>query len=76
MKHFVSIVHNDDACACFAYHDKAAAVAKFHTEMAYAANANVTTLCIVVNSNGSVICSEKYTAAATPEAGEDNANVL
>ncbi len=76
MKHFVSIIQNDDVCACFAYPDKTAAVAKYHTEMAYAANANITTLCVVVNANGAVVCSEKYTATATPEAGEDNADVL
>ena len=73
MKHFVSIIQNDETCACFAYPDRAAAVTKFHTEMAYAANANVTTLCIVVNANGAVVCSEKFTATVQPEAGEDNA---
>ena len=73
MKHFVSIIQNDETCACFAYPDRAAAIAKFHTEMAYASNANVTTLCIVANSNGAIVRTEKYTATVTSEAGEENA---
>ena len=66
MKHFVTIVQNDSTCACFAYDEKTAAIAKFHHEMEYACNAGITTLCSVMNSNGTVVASEKYTAPPAP----------
>ena len=66
MKHFVTISQNDTTCACFAYDDKAAAMGKYHTEMAYAMNSGVTTLCVVTNSNGMTVASEKYTAPPAP----------
>ena len=73
MKHFVTIVQDDSVCACFAYDDKAGAMGKYHTEMAYAMNAGVTTLCSVMNANGTTIAAEKYTAPPAPaevEGGE------
>lgn len=71
MKHFVTIIQNDETCACFAYDSKAAALGKFHTEMAYAMNAGITTLCSVMSANGSVIATEKYTAPTPePDGGE------
>ena len=72
MKHFVSIIQNDETCACFAYPDKDAAVAKFHHEMEYAVNAGLTTLCMVVSANGAIVRNEKYTAPAPkPDGGEE-----
>ena len=71
MKYFVTIVQNDSTCACFAYDGRAAALGKFHTEMAYAMNAGITTLCNVMNSNGNVVASEKYTAPPAPAPEQD-----
>ena len=75
MKHFVTIIQNDSTCACFAYDNKPAAMGKYHTEMAYAMNAGITTLCSVMNSAGTVIATEKYTAPPAPapevEGGEE-----
>lgn len=71
MKHFVTIIQNDSTCACFSYDDKAGAMSKYHSEMAYAMNAGVTTLCTVMNASGGIIANEKYTApAAEPQDGE------
>ena len=66
MKHFVTLIQNDSTAACFAYDTKPAAMGKFHTEMAYAMTAGVTTLCIVTNANGAIVANEKYTAPIEP----------
>lgn len=72
MKHYVTVI-KDDSRACYEYEDKTAALASFHTEMAYACNAKISTLCVVVNSNGTIVKVEKYTAPPAPvevEGGE------
>ena len=66
MKHYLAIV-KEDSRALFEYADKNAAMASFHHEMEYAINANITTLCVVLNANGNTVESEKYTAPPAPE---------
>ena len=76
MKHTVQILQNEETAACFVYPDKAQAMAKYHTEMAYAYSAGVTTLCIVANTAGTIIATDKYTAPPAPapvEGGDENA---
>lgn len=67
MKYFVTIIQNEETCACFAYDSKSGALAKFHHEMEYAMNAGVTTLCCVMNANGVIVACEKHTAPPAPE---------
>lgn len=62
MKHFVTIIQNDEVCACYAFDSRKDAMARYHSELAYAMNAGITTMVVVVNSNTSVVASEKYTA--------------
>ena len=69
MKHFVTLIQNDSTAACFVYDSKQAAMGKFHTEMSYAMTANITTLCSVMNANGSIVTVEKFTAQSEPENG-------
>ena len=72
MKYYVTVVQGEVTCAAFAYENKAQAMAKFHTEMRYAYDAGITTLCSVMSSYGAVAAVEKYTApSSTPESGED-----
>lgn len=74
MKYYVTVI-KDDSRACYEYEDKTAAMASFHTEMAYACNAKISTLCVVVNSNGTIVKVEKYTAPPVPVAeAEDGEN--
>lgn len=74
MKYYVTII-KDDSRACYEYEDKTAAMASFHTEMAYACNAKISTLCVVVNFNGTIEKVEKYTAPPIPVAeAEDGEN--
>lgn len=65
MKHYVAIIE-DDSRALFEYADRTAAMAKFHHEMEYAMNANITALCAVLNANGDTVVKEKYTAPPAP----------
>ena len=69
MKHYLAIV-KDDSRALNEYANKKAAMASFHSEMAYACNAEITTLCLVIAESGSVIASEKYTAPPAPVEAE------
>lgn len=66
MKHFVTLVQNNNTCTAFAYDSKNDALAKFHHEMEYACIAGITTLCTVMNENGGIIANEKYTAPIEP----------
>lgn len=66
MKYYLTIVQNDAVCACYAYESRSAAMAAYHTELAYRADSRASTLCIVVNSNGTVIACDKYTAPPAP----------
>lgn len=68
MKYIVVILQSNETTASFVYSEKSGAMAKFHHEMEYANNANITTLCMVVNSNGAILANEKYTAH---ESGEE-----
>lgn len=61
MKHYVAII-KDDSRALFEHPDRKAAIAAFHHDMEYAINANITTLCVVLNANGDTVTKEKFTA--------------
>lgn len=65
MKHYVAII-KEDSRALFEFSDKKSAMASYHTEMAYACNAGITTLGMVITENGNVIASEKHTAPPAP----------
>lgn len=69
MKHFVTLIQNDSTAACFAYDSKQAAMGKFHAEMSYAMTAGVTTICSVMNANGGIVVTEKFTAPPEPADG-------
>ena len=66
MKHYLSVI-KEDSRAIFEYEDKTDAMSAFHHEMEYAYNAKITTLCLVINANGNVVETEKFTAPPTPE---------
>lgn len=70
MKYIVTLVQGENTAAALIYESKQAALAKFHHEMEYAINAEITTLCTVMNSNGNILQNQKYTAPA-PESGEE-----
>ena len=73
MKYYLTIVQNESICACYAYESRSAAMSAYHTELAYRADSRNSTLCVVVNSNGTMIACEKYTAPPAPaevEGGE------
>ena len=73
MKYCVTIIQPDDnACSAYLYSKKSEAKARFHHEMEYANNANVTTVCFVTDSNGGYVCSDKYTAV--PADAQDGEN--
>lgn len=71
MKYITLELQNEETTASFVYGNKSEAMAKFHHEMEYACNAGITTLCLVVDSNGRLYANEKYTAPAPAEGGEE-----
>lgn len=72
MKYCVVIIQNESTTASYMFDKKSDAIARFHHEMEYANNANITTVCTVVNTDAVVIASEKHTAEppAAAEGGE------
>lgn len=65
MRHYLAVI-KEDSRALYEYADKNAAMSQYHHEMEYALNAGITTLCVVLNANGNVVESEKYTAPPAP----------
>ena len=53
--------------AIFAFPSLTAAMEKFHTELAYGMNQNITTTCVVMGKSGEVYKSEQYTAEIAQE---------
>lgn len=66
MKHYLVKIQNGTTCACLAYDSKDAAMAAYHTELAYRSSDRASTLCVVINESGGIIASEKYVAPPTP----------
>ena len=54
-----------DTQAIFAYSTKAAALEKFHSELAYAYNQGLDCTCVVMDRQGAVYKSEQYVAPMT-----------
>lgn len=72
MKYFVSIIQNGEIPAMYAYDDKNAAMAAFHSEMAYRHESRTSTVAFVMDANGNVIVKDRYFAPApAPEVVED-----
>ena len=48
--------------AIFAFPTLTAATEKYHSELAYGMNQNITTTCVVMDKNGAIYKSEQYIA--------------
>jgi len=67
---FYCIIINN-AQAIFAYDSLNGATEKFHSELAYAINQGITCTCMVIDGNGAVYRSEKFTAEVAEETTEE-----
>lgn len=63
---FYTIILNDTQ-AIFAYETQKAATEKFHTELAYAMNQNISCTCMVIDRQGAVYRSEEFVPAVEGE---------
>lgn len=59
---YVVIIQNNDTPAIFAYNSYDAALAKFHTEMAYRHESRTSTKCMIIDGELLTINRETYTA--------------
>jgi len=59
---FFTIIIQPTSQAIFRYDTKAAAMEKFHTELAYGYNQGLSVTAVVMDSQGAVYKSEQYTA--------------
>ena len=71
MKYCVTLIQNESTCAAYLFDTKSAAKARFHHEMEYANTEDVTTVCMVTDTNGGIIASDKHTAIPDPVEGGD-----
>ena len=72
---YLVIIQNNSTPAIFGYESYDAALAAFHTEMAYRAEGRTSTKCAIVNSELVTLIRETYTAPvpepnAEPTEGE------
>lgn len=58
--YYIIIIQNKQTPAIFAYPSYDAALAKFHTEMAYRAEGRTSTMCMIIDDEGSVYKTESY----------------
>lgn len=62
MKYYLVIVQNDSAQAIYVYDGIDAALAAYHSELAYRAESRVKTLCVIIDSFGNTIRKECWSA--------------
>jgi len=70
MKYYLAIVQNDATQAIYAYDGIDAALAAYHSELAYRAESRVKTLCVIFDNFGNTVykeCWEKYVAPTETE---------
>lgn len=60
------IIQNNSARAIYAYDSYDAALAAFHTEMAYRAEGRDSTVCVILNRIGELIKREDWHREVTP----------
>ena len=72
--YYLAIVQNDTTNALYSYSTYEAALAAYHTELAYRAEGRVKTVCGIFNEELMMLKSEIYTAPTPnvePEANEE-----
>ena len=62
MKTYLIIVQNDTTAAIYGYDDYDAALAAFHTELAYRGEGRESTMCVIVDSHGNTLKREMWQA--------------
>lgn len=58
--YYLIIIQNKTIPAIYGYENYDAALARFHTEMAYRAEGRTSTTCTIINEAGSVYKTEMY----------------
>lgn len=70
--YYLVIIQNDSTQAIYAYQTLDAALAAFHSELAYRAEARTKTVCSILNNLGELIKREAYVKEVAPvAAGEE-----
>ena len=60
MNYYLAVVQNNSTCALYSYDTYDAALAAFHSEMAYRGEGRESTLCIIFNSSGDILYTEAW----------------
>ncbi|HRU99661.1 MAG TPA: hypothetical protein P5092_19820 [Ruminococcus sp.] len=66
MNYFTVTIQNENICSCFGYNSLDEAKSKWHKELNYGYEANITTLSVILNGEGRVLEHDKYTAHVQP----------
>lgn len=53
--YYLVIIQNDSAQAIYAYNSMDDALAQFHSELAYRAEARTSTVCVILDANGALV---------------------
>lgn len=68
--YYLVIIQNNDTQAIYRHNSLDAAMAAFHTEMAYRAEGRTSTKCAILDSDMCIVRSEVYTASISNNAEE------
>lgn len=67
MPYYLVIVQNESTCAVYQHAGLDAALAAFHTELAYRGEGRNSTLCVILDKIGGTIKREKWERVIEPE---------
>jgi hypothetical protein len=60
MRYYLAVIQNNTTSALFGYDTYDEALSAFHTEMAYRGEGRDSTLCIIFNSSGELLYTERW----------------
>lgn len=60
MKYYLVIVQNNSIQAVYAYENKDSALLAYHNELAYRAEGRDSTLCVLLDERGHMVCKEYW----------------
>lgn len=63
MKYYLAIAQNDSTQTIIPYDNLDAALAAFHNELAYRVEGRTKTMCVILNSEASIVKSEVWKAS-------------
>lgn len=67
MKYYLVIIQNNSSCAIYSYDGIDAALAAYHTELAYRGEGREKTVCVILDADGYSVYTQSWQPYVAPE---------